>query len=328
MGEQMDRPTVAIVYAGMGAGDIEEELLRQINATVLRVPDLDAPEVREADAIMVTIQPVRAAFLETLSRCRIISRVGVGLDNIDIPAATDRGVWVVNVPDYAIEEVSIHAIALTLAHMRRIPAWASETRGGQWDGRAASALRRPSATTFGVLGFGRIGSATAAKAQGLGMRVIAHDPFIDSAIITDAGVESVAWETLLRDADYLSLHVPLTDTTRKIINADTLAQMKPSAFLVNTARGGVADEAALLDALTHNRLAGAALDVLTTEPPSPDHPLLRHPQVIVTPHVAWGSAEASYDVRAKGTHEVIRVLQGERPRFPANEITETRSLAR
>lgn len=322
----MDRQTVAIVYGGMGEGSIEETLLGAINANIVRVTDLDAPEVREADALMVTIQPVRAPLLETLTRCQIVSRVGVGLDNIDIPAATACGIWVVNVPDYAIEEVSIHAIALTLAHMRRIPTWAAETRAGQWNGHAASTLRRPSALTFGVLGFGRIGSATAAKAQGLGMRVIAHDPLIDPAVITGAGVEAVSWETLLSTADYLSLHVPLTDATRTIINADTLAQMKPSAFLVNTARGGVVDETALLDALTHDRLAGAALDVLTTEPPSPDHPLLRHPRVIVTPHVAWGSVEASHDVRAKGTQEVIRVLRGERPRFPANEVSEVNGL--
>lgn len=317
----MGTPTVVLTYRGLGDAPIEEPVLAQIGARVSYANDLASPEVRAADAVMVTIQPITAHFLGTLERCRIISRIGVGLDNIDIPAATARGIWVTNVPDYAIDEVSMHAIALTLAHLRRVPEWGAMTRRGEWNGVTASTMRRPGNVTFGVLGFGRIGSAAAAKGRGLGLRVIAHDPYLDPAVIRAAGVEPVDWQTLLRQSDYLSLHVPLEAGTRKIINADALALMQPHAYLVNTARGGVVDEDALLAAIEGGTIAGAALDVLSTEPPRADHPLLHDARVTVTPHVAWASAEASVDVRTKGAQEVVRALRGERPRFPANEIT-------
>lgn len=316
----MPTPHVVITYQGLGTTPLEATALQQAGARFTFVDTLDAPEVREADALLVTTQQVTAATIATLQRCRIISRVGVGLDNIDIPAATARGIWVTNVPDYAIDEVSMHAIALLLTQLRRVSAYASSTREGRWDGSDASTMRRPGQVTLGVLGFGRIGSAAAAKGRGLGLRVIAHDPGVDPTTIRAAGVESVDWETLLRTSDYLSLHVPLEAGTERIIDRQALALMPPHAYLINTARGGVLDEAALLEALQEGRLAGAALDVLTTEPPAPDHPLLHDPRVTITPHVAWGSAEASEDVRAKGTAEVIRVLCGERPLFPANEI--------
>ena len=319
-GNPLGRSTVAIAYDGLGDGRIEEDVLGAADAAVIYATDLASPAVRSADALMVTVQPIRADFLATLTRCQIISRVGVGLDSIDIPAATERGIWVVNVPDYAIAEVSTHAIALMLSHMRRVPTWDGRTRAGQWDGQGATAMRRTDALTLGILGFGRIGSATAAKGRGLGMRVIAYDPYINAKVITAAGVEPVSLETLLQESDYLSLHVPLTETTRAIITADALRLMKPTAYLVNTARGGVIDEAALLGALEAGHLAGAALDVLSIEPPPPDHPLLRHERVVVTPHIAWASAEASREVRVKGAEEVVRVLRGERPHCPANEI--------
>jgi D-3-phosphoglycerate dehydrogenase / 2-oxoglutarate reductase len=320
MGGSLGAPTVAIVYSGIGDTSIEEAALTAVDARIVYAESLDAPEVRAADAVMVTTQTVTAAVLGTLERCRIVSRVGVGLDNIDIPAATARGIWVTNVPDYAIDEVSMHAIALMLAHLRRVPDWGAMTRRGEWNGASASAMRRPGSLTLGVLGFGRIGSAAAAKGRGLGLRVIAHDPYIDARIIRAAGVEPVEWETLLRRSDYLSLHVPLTDGTAKIIDAAALSLMQPHAYLINTARGGVVDEDALLAALQQGGIAGAALDVLATEPPRPEHPLLCDARVTVTPHVAWGSDEASRDVRAKGTDEVVRVLRGDRPRCPANEV--------
>ncbi len=323
----MGTPQVVIAYAGLGASPLEATVLSQSGARITFVDTLDAPEMRRADAVLVTIQPVTAAVIGTLECCRIISRVGVGLDNVDLPAATARGIWVTNVPDYAIDEVSMHAIALMLAQMRRVAAYAAATRQGRWDGGDASTMRRPGQVTLGVLGFGRIGSAAAAKGRGLGLRVIAHDPQVDGATIRAAGVEPVDWETLLRTADYLSLHLPLEAGTRRIMDRQAFALMPPHAYLINTARGGVIDEVALLEALREGRIAGAALDVLTTEPPPPDHPLLRDARVTVTPHVAWGSAEASADVRVKGAEEVVRVLRGERPRFPANEVAPAAAAA-
>ena len=316
----MPTPHVVITYQGLGAAPLEATVLQQIGARITFVDTLDAPEVREADALLITTQQVTAATIATLGHCRIISRVGVGLDNIDIPAATARGIWVTNVPDYAIDEVSMHAIALLLTQLRRVSTYAARVRQGRWDGSDASTLRRPGQVTLGILGFGRIGSAAAAKGRGLGLRVIAHDPGVDPTTIRAAGVEPVDWATLLGTADYLSLHVPLEAGTTRLIDRHAFALMQPHAYLINTARGGVIDEAALLEALQEGRLAGAALDVLTTEPPAPDHPLLHDPRVTITPHVAWGSAEASEDVRTKAAEEVVRALRGERPLFPANEV--------
>jgi len=320
------QPHVVITYQGLGATPLEATVLQQTGARITFVDTLDAPEVRTAEALLVTTQQVTAATIATLERCQIISRVGVGLDNIDIPAATARGIWVTNVPDYAIDEVSMHAIALLLTQLRRVNAYAARTRQGGWDGSDASTMRRPGQVTLGVLGFGRIGSAAAAKGRGLGLRVIAHDPGVDPATIRAAGVESVGWETLLRTSDYLSLHVPLEAGTRQIMDRRAFALMQPHAYLINTAQGGVIDEAALQKPLQEGRLAGAALDVLTTEPPAPDHPLLRDPRVTITPHIARGSAEASKDVRRKGAAEVVRVLRGERPLFPANEVIAAAAL--
>ncbi len=259
----MSAPHIVIAYRGLGESPLEETVLRQTGARVTYVDTLDAPEVRGADALLVTIQPVTAAVIGTLARCKIISRVGVGLDNIDLPAATARGIWVTNVPDYAIDEVSMHAIALMLAQMRRIPAYAAATRAGCWDGSAASTLRRPGLTTLGILGFGRIGRAVAAKARGLGLRVLAHDPQIPAATIVAAGVEPLGWEELLRAADYLSLHLPLAPGRPPLIDGAALALLSPHAYLINTARGGLIDEDALLAArrggprCSHDRAARA-----------------------------------------------------------------------
>lgn len=316
----MSTPRVVITYSGLGSDPIEASMLQQAGAEVLVVEDLTAPALRQADAILLSTQPFTAELIGTLERCKILSRVGVGLDNIAIPAATKQGIWVTNVPDYAIDEVSMHAIALMLMQMRRLGAYAASTRAGKWDGSTASTLRRPGELTLGVLGFGRIGSAAAAKGRGLGLRVLAHDPYVAPETISAAGVEPVDLATLLRTSDYLSLHVPLTAETHHLIDQHALALMSPQAYLINTARGGVVDESALLAVLQAGQLAGAALDVLGTEPPV-QRELVEHPNVTVTPHIAWGSAEASHDVRVKGAEEVVRVLRGERPRHPANDIT-------
>ena len=170
------------------------------------------------------------------------------------------------------------------------------------------------------MGFGRIGQATAAKGRGLGLEVIAHDPYQDDQVILAAGARAVDWETLLRTADYISLHTPLTDSTYHMINAEALLQMKPTAYLINTARGPLIDEDALLAAVRSGQIGGAALDVLTTEPPPPDHPLLREERIIVTPHIAYYSEAAKRDLRARGADEVVRALTGIAPRSPVNKI--------
>ncbi len=317
-------PTVAIIYNEFPDTSVESEVLRAIDATVIHTRVLDTPEqlaaARQADALMVSVHKVPASLIATLERCRIVSRVGTGLDAIDIPAATERGIWVTNVPDYSVDEVSTHAITLLLALARRLPRVLESMRRGEWDSRHARPFPRLKGQTLGLLGFGRIAQAVAGKARGLGLEVVAHDPFVTSQVMEAAGVRGVDAETLWRSSDFISLHTPLMPGTRGVVNAQALAQMKPTAYLINTARGPLVDEDALLDAVRSERIAGAALDVLTVEPPAPDNPLLHDERIIITPHYAWYSEAANHDVRVRGAEEVVRVLRGERPRNPANEV--------
>ena len=316
--------TVVIAYPGFGDIRIEEEMLSAIDANVAHLSNLDTPASREiveqAEALMVTLQPVPAELIASMERCRIISRVGTGLDAIDIDAATKHGVWVTYVPDYAVDEVSTHAIASLLAHARGFPRLLESTRRGEWGNKVVAPIRRLQGQTIGVVGFGRIGRAVGSKARGLGLEVVVHDPYLDSLPPESSDAKLVDWETLLRTSDYISLHVPLTDGTRHIINPDSLSSMKPTAFLINTARGALIDEDALLQAVRAGEIAGAALDVLSAEPPQADHPLLHEDRIWITPHSAWYSEESMEDMRTRGAEEVVRVLQGQKPRSPVNQV--------
>jgi D-3-phosphoglycerate dehydrogenase / 2-oxoglutarate reductase len=319
--------TVVIAYHPFGDLQIEREILQRLGGRVLEFTATNTPEVREAlrtaDALMVTTQPVPADLIAVMERCRIISRVGTGLDAIDLEAAAQKGIWVTYVPDYSIDEVSTHAISLLLALARGIPDLVASTRAGRWDNTAGGTMYRLKGQVLGILGCGRIGQAAAAKGLGLGLRVIAHDPYMDDDAIRACGVEPVDLDTLLRDSDFITLHTPLSESNRHIINAASLAKMKPTAYLINTARGPLIDEMALLHAVRAGQIAGAALDVLTVEPPSPDHPLLHEPRILVTPHTAWYSEAAKVDVRIRGAEEVVRVLNGEPPRAPANRVVRS-----
>ncbi|MBI3958247.1 MAG: C-terminal binding protein [Chloroflexi bacterium] len=321
------KPTVVIAYPPFGDLQIEQDILQRLGGTVLHFPGTHSPEAQAAmqmaDAVMVTVQPVPADLIGRLERCKLICRVGTGLDAIDLDAAARRGIWVTYVPDYSIDEVSTHAICLLLAQARGIPQLIASTRAGQWNNAAAGTVYRLNGQTLGLLGCGRIGQAVAAKGRGLGLRVIAHDPYMDDQSIRAVGVEPVDFTTLLRTSDFISLHTPLTTASRHSINAASLAQMKPTAYLINTARGPLIDEDALLHAVRVGQIAGAALDVLTVEPPAPDNPLLHEPRILVTPHTAWYSEAAKVDVRVRGAEEVVRVLNGEPPRAPANRIAQS-----
>jgi D-3-phosphoglycerate dehydrogenase / 2-oxoglutarate reductase len=315
---------VVITYAKFGDAAVEEKILREAGIEVIATGELASEAswdaARSADALMVGTNRVPAELIETLDRCRIICRVGTGIDAIDIPAATRKGIWVTNVPDYSIDEVSAHAIALVMAQARHLFPHRQFGSAGSWRYQIETPIRRLSNQTLGVIGLGRIGKASARKGRGLGMRVIAYDPYIPDSDFASVDAEKVDFETLMRDSDFITLHVPLTDETRHMIDAKALAMMKPTAFLVNTARGEVVDVPALVQAVKKGTLAGAGIDVLPEEPPADDDPILHEERIIVTPHIGWASAEAGVDVRVRGSEDVIRTLSGERPKYPVNVL--------
>lgn len=279
---------------------------------------------RDAEAIISQYAPIDEAVLAALARCRVAVRYGVGVDTIDVEAASRHGVWVANVPDYGVEEVSDHALALTLNVLRGIHRLDRSVRSGEWDVKVVRPLRRVRGLTLGVVGCGRIGSALARKASRLGLRVIAFDKVSVLGELVSEGVEPVGFDELLAASDVVSLHVPLSEETRHMIGEEQLRRMKPEAYLVNTARGGIVDQAALLRALDGGGISGAALDVLETEPPDDDDPLVNHDRVLLTPHAAWYSEESYGTLKAEVAREVVRVLSGERPRSPVNEPEELR----
>ena len=273
---------------------------------------------RGADAVLNCYAKMTARVIEKLDRCKIIARYGIGVDNVDLAAATRAGILVTNVPDYCIDEVSDHTLALLLALARQIVAADRAVKAGAWDVVAHSEIRRLREQTLGLVGFGKIAIAVTAKAQAFGLRVLACDPYLGSEVIARHGVETVDFDRMLAEADVISIHVPLSPETRNLIGTPELARMKPTAFLINTSRGGIVDEPALATALKENRLGGAALDVLSVEPPPLDHPLRQAPNLILTPHLGFYSRESVIELQTKAAEEVARALKGEPPRSPVN----------
>ena len=272
---------------------------------------------KDADALLATYAKITADMIRQMTRCRIISRFGIGVDNVDIPAATERGIVVTKVPDYCIDEVSDHAMALLLSAVRKIPLANSLVQQGRWEMPAVVPIHRLRGTVLGLVGFGRIPQLVAPKAQAFGMRVVSFDPYIPKDVFERARVESVDFPQLLKISDYISIHAPLLPETQGLFNADAFRQMKPHAYLINTARGPIVDEAALARALDAGQLAGAALDVMTKEPPT-GSPLLGRPNVIITPHTSFYSEESLNDLETKAAEEVVRVLKGQAPKNPVN----------
>jgi D-3-phosphoglycerate dehydrogenase len=271
---------------------------------------------RDADAVIVCYAQITAAVIAGLARCKVIGRTGLGVDNIDVPAAAARGITVTYVPDYCLREVSDHAMALLLALARKITFSNALVQAGRWEMPAVAPLRRLDGQVLGLLGFGNIPRALAPKAQAFGLKVIAHDPFVSADVFAARSVEGVSFDELLARADFLSVHAPLTPATRGLVNAAAFAKMKTGAMIVNTARGPLIDEAALIAALDSGRLGGAALDVVTTEPLPKDSPLLGRDNVILTPHTAYYSVESLQELQSKCATDVARVLSGEQPVYP------------
>ncbi|MFN2166033.1 MAG: C-terminal binding protein [Anaerolineae bacterium] len=285
------------------------------------VPEELIPHVADADALMVQWASINREVIVSLTRCKVISRYGIGVDMVDLQVAAEHGIPVANVPDFCMEEVSDSTIGFLLDLSRRTFILDRYVRTGGWGSSHPIPYWPPArlrGQILGIVGLGNIGRVVARKAGCLGLRLLAHDPYVASEQVADLGVELVTLDDLLRRSDFVSLHCPLTDETRWLIGAAQLALMKPTAFLINMARGPVVQQAALYEALVDHTIAGAALDVLEQEPPDPDDPLLHLDNVIITPHASSGSVDAVAQLRHDTAQNVVDMLSGKQPRSIVN----------
>ena len=303
-----DRRQVVITANIFPGLEIERETLAPLGVDLVKRPCANEAEVvaagKEAAALIVGNAPITAQVLGQLPRCLAIVKPAVGVDNIDIDAATDAGICVANVPDYGTDEVAAHAMALILNALRHVDACAADVRAGRWQPKPPYPIQRSLGRTLGIVGFGRIGRSVARKAGGFGWRLLACDPYVDASEMRRRGVEAVDFDTLLAQSDFVTLHLPLTAETRDLIDAGALAKMKPTAFLVNTARGKICDRDAVVRALESGQLAGYAGDVWVPQPAPNDHPWRTMPNHALTPHTSGTSlsAQARY---AAGVREIL-----------------------
>lgn len=267
----------------------------------------------EADAVLTCFAHVPARVIAGAPRLQVIGRYGIGVDNIDVAEATRRGIVVTNVPEYCLDEVASHALALILSLARRVCVFDAAIRQGDWSLRTGLPIRRISGSVLGLIGFGRIGRTLARMAQGLGLTVVASEHAGSTESMHAYGVEPLPLDVLVARSDFVSLHAPLTPSTRALIGRELLRKMKPTAYLVNTARGALIDQDALVEALREGWIAGAGLDVVYPEHLPSDHPLLSLPNVLITPHVAFYSESSVRNLAVLASRNVAAVLSGTRP---------------
>ena len=270
---------------------------------------------RDADGVLTARAPIGACAISAMQRCRIIVRYGIGVDTVDIAAATARGIMVANVPDYCLDEVSDHALALLMMFSRQMIPAIALAREDTWAVGKMPTLQRLRGQTCGLLGCGRIGSLLAGKVKALGMSVIIHDPYLSAQHAREMGAELVSLDALLSRADFISMHAPLNDATHHLLGEAAFAKMKNTASIINTARGGLIDEAALLAALDAGKLFGAGLDVLESETAVTPirSALVHHPKIIVTAHTAWLSQQARALLQLRAIEQALASLKGETP---------------
>ena len=316
----MAGPVIAVTDSVFPSLDPAKAALARLNPTYRMAKSVNADDIvavaRDADAVLVTYAKLTREVLTQFTRCKAIGRFGLGVDNIDLVAAKEKGMAVNYVPDYCIREVSDHAMALLLALIWKIPLSNKLVQSGRWEMPAVVPIRRIEGTVLGLVGFGHIPRLVAPKAQAFGIRVIASDPYAKPEVFKTAGVESVDFDTLLQSSDYVSVHAPLLPATRGMMNAAAFAKMKKGAYIVNTARGPLIDEPALIAALDSGQIGGAGLDVVASEPLAKDLPLLGRDNVIISPHTAFYSIEALNELQIKCATDVARVLSGEKAVYP------------
>lgn len=316
----MPKITIAITDSPFPSLDPAKQALARLDPEYRMADSPSADDIlavaRDADAILVTYAKLSGDLLRQLRKCKAIGRFGLGVDNIDLPAAKACGIAVNYVPDYCLREVSDHAMALLLALARKVTQANKLVQSGRWEVPPLVPLRRLEGQVLGLIGFGNIPRTLAPKAKAFGFKVLAHDPYVARQALDAAGVEGVSFDELLARSDFVSVHAPLLPATRGLMNAAAFAKMKKGAYLINTARGPLIDEPALIAALDSGGLGGAALDVVTSEPLAKNSPLVGRDNVILTPHTAFYSVEALEELQTKCASDVARVLSGEKAVYP------------
>ncbi|HEY0337716.1 MAG TPA: C-terminal binding protein [Burkholderiales bacterium] len=308
--------------------DVEKQTLAGLAELVplqTKKPDEFIQQAADCDALLNTYAgPITADVMARMPKCKIIARYGIGVDTIDLDAATAAGIIVTNNPTYCIEEVAEHTMALLLACARKVPFYDRLVRSGRWEVPPGKPMFRLAGSTLGLVGFGNIARQVAVRAAAFGMNVLYSDPFVKQ---TSMPGRSVSLDTVLAEADFVSIHPPLTRDTRKMINDEALAKMKRTAWLINCARGPIVDTDALVRALDAGSIAGAALDTTDPEPLPNAHPLRNRDNVIINPHVAWYSEQAMAGLQSGAPGEVRRVLSGEWPVNVVNRAVQGKNRA-
>lgn len=317
--------TVAVLEPGYATYEVERAVLGRFGTEVASIAEAEpaVPALTKLNplAVLVRERPVGLGEIDACSDLRVIVRYGVGVDNVDLEAASRRKVYVANIPDYGAEqEVSEHALALYLAVQRRLVSRDAEVRNGDWGIAQSAIIPSRDAAVLGLIGCGKIGLAAATKFRALGFdRILAFDPYLSDSVAEQAGIDRIDLETLCLNSDVVSLHAPLTPETHHILNAERIALLKPTTIIVNVSRGGLVDEAALALALKEGRVFGAGIDVFEQEPIAPENPLMSAPNTLLTDHTAWYSERSVTVLQRNAAHEIARVLEGHPPRSWVNQ---------
>ena len=316
---------VAVTDDRYGSYTEEKNVLKEIDAELIILNPDNKTEfdriIREADALLVNLHPMTADLISELDKCKVMSRYGVGYDNVDIDAATKKGIWVARVPDYSIEDVSDQALALLMGCVRKVAYKDRMIRNGKWNLHDDQPCHRIKDSVLGLLGYGAIARRVHEKTIGFGLaKVLVYDPYVDDEKIIECGGVPADLSTVLASSDYISVHVPLADNTRGMIGKEQLQLMKKSAILINTSRGAVLNEADVAEALASDRITGAGLDVFETEPLSTGSPLRKLDNVILSDHTGWYSEESKEELKTKAALNIVAVLKGGKPVYPVNEV--------
>ncbi|NIA20836.1 MAG: C-terminal binding protein [Anaerolineaceae bacterium] len=282
--------------------------------------------ISEAEIVVVNMARLTAEVISRLDNCKLIIRHGIGYDNVDLAAATAKGIRLANVPDYCVQEVAEQSVMLIVAAARHLceqqNSLARSVRKGQWDFSVVRSVFQMKGKTLGIIGCGRIGSTVLQMVSGFGMNLLVCDPYLTAERKAELGLQTHSFEKVIKESDIITIHTPLNDQTRGAFNAETLAMMKPTAVLVNTARGPLVVDQDLARALHKGTIMGAAIDVYDLEPPGRDNPLLGAPNCLLTPHLSWYSEESGWSIREKILEDIIRYFEGRPPRFTVNTEVE------